>query len=776
MISGITRQKSQVGACCLFLMTMYHKITPEQAIILKHFYEQFDPHSRDDSPQLQRTRDEFNRLSQRLHPNQSFSDPLDILPPELVLQCFMALPRDRSDSLDTLLIVSRRWRYFVESASSLWTHVFVEDMERDDYRARRSIRFSRTSSITVFIALQPSLELANIFRGHTSRIQKITLRHRAYDMEFLSRDDLFLNAFISLSRLGPLSSLESLAYTTTFQSPLVIDGDRLPLMPSIKELTGFSVRSNHVGLCREFIVQISLDLALPDVHAFARECPKLEHLQLTGSPISLAFDRSLHDFPLLKHLDFDRVFGLADLLPLFYSRCTYLATLQLHLSWSQLCAADYLSHLPHLTTLKLNCVVSAVASTRHRLAMPLLRRITEFHFIQITIPSEEDNGIAMPSQWLTNMFDVFASSMRNVTFLKLSLAQEVPVDRLLDYLSHLAKLDQLELTHNKLVVEMIGKRTTLRSLKTLRLPNESLLLYVELPQIAHLWIDSMAVDAPSMPTLAQTPNNIQRTNAHPKRGPMNAFKIDLPSIQELTWNGAAAIGILRKSSNFTTAFASIRRLVFAEPYARKDANDFCEVILRQPSKCPHLETISFHCYPSWDLLFYMLFRRNIMPSAAASPIRSIELPGYPCASLLSPLIGLLSSTLIFIPPLSEIALNIRSGVFDPSRLGCDCCLDCGMPCPLEVHNVDANVEDQIPLIEEVNGPDRDEITQDWINITSNADDIIALPEPLKTWFDGWPERRKAWNARSEESGKRFRRAFSCCKHDFDNLVTFTGGR
>lgn len=652
------------GIAMLPRVAMSHEITSEQTTILNRFYEQFDPQGEGDTRKLQQTRHEFNHLRQKLRPNSTLPDLLDILPPEIVLQCFLALPRHRSDSLNTLLTVSRRWRYFVESASTLWTQVFIEDMERGNRRAKQSLRFSRTSPLAVFIVLQPNLEIASIFQGHIDRIREITLRHRAYDMEFLSRDDLFLHAFSTLKKLGRLSSLESISYTTTFQSPLAIEINKLPLMPVIRELTGFSIRSTHTNLSLGRLVQMSLELPLPEVHALARECPKLEHLRLTGSPPSLPFERSLYDFPLLKHLEFEREAGLRDLEPLLFSRCKHLVTLQLHLTWSQLCEADYLGQMPHLTKLILNCMAHVPTSTVRHLGLPSLNHVEELHFLQIPIPPGEEIG---PSQWMTNLFKTLAANMRNVGVLKLSLVQEVPVDLLLEYLSQLTKLDRLELVHDILFVDNAFNRTTLRSVKSLRLPNETLLLHVHLPRLSHLWIDSMAVDIPTQAFELAPPNATPGTSSQNPKSSSQLLKLEVPSVRELTWNGSATMGILRKSSSFTTAFASIRRLVFAEPYARKDANDFCEVILRQPSKCPHLESISFHCYPSWDLLFYMLLRRNLMHGVTISPIRSIELPGYPCTSLLSPLLGLLSSSLVFIPPLADIALNARSGVFDPSR-------------------------------------------------------------------------------------------------------------
>ncbi|CAG8453090.1 9398_t:CDS:2, partial [Acaulospora colombiana] len=139
-----------------------------------------------------------------------------------------------------------------------------------------------------------------------------------------------------------------------------------------------------------------------------------------------------------------------------------------------------------------------------------------------------------------------------------------------------------------------------------------------------------------------------------------------PAIQTLTWNGSVSYETLRHCSVITTSITSLRKVVFSEAYARKDANDFCEVLLRMPTACPNLETIAFHCYPSWDLLFHMLLRRNFMPGSIVTPLRFIHLPGYPSKTFLTPLIDLLSQRVPLLPALSQIALSFRNGVFDPT--------------------------------------------------------------------------------------------------------------
>lgn len=60
------------------------------------------------------------------------------------------------------------------------------------------------------------------------------------------------------------------------------------------------------------------------------------------------------------------------------------------------------------------------------------------------------------------------------------------------------------------------------------------------------------------------------------------------------------------------------------------------------------------------------------------------------------------------------------------------------------------------------------------NLPTATSEESPLIEPLKSWFDGWPDRRRVWNTYSEAWGSVYRRAFACGKHDFIHLVTISG--
>jgi hypothetical protein len=85
------------------------------------------------------------------------------------------------------------------------------------------------------------------------------------------------------------------------------------------------------------------------------------------------------------------------------------------------------------------------------------------------------------------------------------------------------------------------------------------------------------------------------------------------------------------------------------------------------------------------------------------------------------------------------------------------------------------VEVPVPTTETGTTLDReDEAEYESTYSLQGFDGDDTLPEQLKVWLDGWPERRNTWNRQSEDSAMKFHREFSCCKHDFDNLVMIAG--
>jgi hypothetical protein len=107
------------------------------------------------------------------------------------------------------------------------------------------------------------------------------------------------------------------------------------------------------------------------------------------------------------------------------------------------------------------------------------------------------------------------------------------------------------------------------------------------------------------------------------------------------------------------------------------------------------------------------------------------------------------------------------------RRGCDCCIDCGLPCSREIQVIDANRElPEQPKAKLEQAQNKRAPSNHWGH--SDREEEICLIEPLRLWFDSWPQRRQIWNRYSEEWGRKYRRIFACGKHDFADLICISG--
>lgn len=477
-----------------------------------------------------------------------------------------------------------------------------------------------------------------------------------YKGDYYLRDLLFRLGMRSLARLEPLPSLETLEYTSSRNTypHLLTDGSDLPKMPNLRNLIGFRITSTaldrgviHLQNLEHFSTESSIQSLAP----YFSRCPRLEHLELYEPVEEMPIDIEAVKFPYLKTLAFDRRF-LDAIFPILRTRGTNIVNLYLMLAWIDLADTRFLGDLPQLSNLRISCPLGSSLPAMVPVIFPSLPGIREFHFIQKS--GRHDYSDKTSTARLSSLFKALTQSIRHTKTLNLVLFETVPVDALVSFLVALDQLEEFEFKYDLLDPGGAQKRTCLPSINHLRLCNEVFLRYVDLPSLSSLRMDTVALEEDASGSLLPTNG----------AGPISLYAGRFTSVQKLTWDGVIPHGSSGRCSTLTTAFTNLRELTFAQAYARKDSNDFCETLLRFPTSCSHLEKISFHCYPSWDLLLHMLLRRNFLPGSTVAPIRTIQLPGLPSSTLLTPIINLLSGRLTVIPRLSDIALTFRSGLFD----------------------------------------------------------------------------------------------------------------
>ncbi|KAG8823218.1 hypothetical protein FRC19_004362 [Serendipita sp. 401] len=767
-----------------------------QKRLLNRFYRAYNPHEHNETPEIQSIRSEYNWLVdqvQQYPPRPQLPDPFEVLPPEILLQCFSEVPHDRSDGLFALLQVSRKWRFFLMSASSFWTQIFLGQGAGNRRRVEMALLYSQQAPLTLEIFLQPQQEgwWVDLLSPHADRIREVHFRHHAlYDGDYNMREHLFPEGLRALRRLSTcLPALETLAYVNGQQSYLPkISGEELPYMPALRTMIGFDLGQEILTLSTfpaSKLTRFSTSTPIRDLVPLLYQCTQLEHLALEETyEITRAFgerieviDESIEvsQLPALKMFSFTRN-NVAAVRPILSQRGFNIIELHLKLRWFDMADLSYLGELPHLIHFRIYHPVERTDNQTPPPSFPPLLRIKKLDFMQQ--PDMFTEPMPVPTNRFEQLFRELSTNLPRVETLSLHFYESPPIVHLVGFIGSLKLLQNLHVSHGDLQRETGLKRHTIPSLNSVRLSNEHLLHYLELPALKNLWIDAVASDANQAMSSSSSTDVGKPLATSPAETCLDGRRFS--HVATLTWDGSISWGNLRQCSTITTGFASITKLVFAEAYARKDSNDFCAALIRSPTSCPHLTNISFHCYPSWDLLFHMLLRRNIMPGSPVTPLKNIQLPGYPARSLLLPLTGLLASKLSTIPAMSEIALTFRNGLFDSSKAGCDCCMDCGLSCQVPVQVIDPlHVVTAQPnlLGDSPEDKAKEETPVDDSNTDTDCESTeieYNLIEPLKAWFDTWPQRRKAWNEYSESWGLKYRRSFACGKHDFVNLVTITG--
>ncbi|PVF98549.1 hypothetical protein CPB86DRAFT_679002, partial [Serendipita vermifera] len=213
-------------------------------------------------------------------------------------------------------------------------------------------------------------------------------------------------------------------------------------------------------------------------------------------------------------------------------------------------------------------------------------------------------------------------------------------------------------------------------------------------------------------------------------------------------------------------FPSLTEISFDGKGEPLGVNYFCELLLRYPRTCPRLERLCMHRYPEWDMLLYMLLRRNIYYSCDnISQIACIEIPGYPGPCILAPLSTLLLGKIPFeMPSLEELSFVAVAEIsFNPAISGCADCIGCRLTC-------------STPFVSSV--PERFPIAIDWTleraktNIPQGSDP--PLPVYLQDWVDRWRERWHTWAQKQSEWKEHGKRNGHCLRHNYSRLVVIDG--
>ncbi|CAG8487530.1 4991_t:CDS:2 [Acaulospora colombiana] len=414
--------------------------------------------------------------------------------------------------------------------------------------------------------------------------------------------------------------------------------------------------------------------------------------------------------------------------PLLTQVTSSIRVLKLEIRWGkvfELLTATYEAHYLH--QLQISIFVDPYEDELKDIGWktPTLLQLQEFG---LKVYPRGDIAIPKATHILLNALD---GSLVNIQTLHLD--SDIVASDLVRFLKGMEHLNVLNIKGS--VENDEARRISCPALKRLVAETEGILRYVSMPNLFSLTIQSRYdLDKPinGVPNLEIDRSFV--TSVQSLSLDTRIANILIPDgtkftqLLTLEWIGSG-----RTYFHLYHPFPSLTKITFAESNQYLGASSFCELLLRYPRLCPRLETVYMHEYPEWDMLLYMLLRRNVYQSQDnISRITSIGLPGYPAPSIVVPLNTLL---------LGKIPLEI------PSLEGVSYMLIYSDPAMRAIQRRKAKMPQ---------GSDP------------------PLPNHLRDWFDIWKEREYAWAQKGLEHKDWRQRKSHCARHNYSRLVVIDG--
>jgi hypothetical protein len=620
-----------------------------------------------------------SRYNQLIEANLQCPNYLEYFPNEIWTQVFLRVAEGDSANILPLMQVCQRWTSIIVSEPRVWTSIYIRSSIESLELAYSALCLSKgfPLDVTIEVPMDPNIQ-RTFLQSDAHRIQYLQLK--PLSGHFPSRNNEGNERLIKvganvLKDLGPLPSLHSLTIHTfpnrnVNWSPIFVNLDA----PQIRYIEGavfpqdVLAKSRYTQL-QDLVTSTPLEVILPELIKFSDlrrlslfAQPKLEE---STSPMVSSVD-PCKDIALLRSLEYHQEYS--DLIwPLLKHVGSSLRVLELSTEWEQLLKLfDVIQDARYLRELSLSIPLS---STKGRLGgnrgkAPVLSQVQIF-VLEIT---EEDVGgaffeISPYAEAARLVLEVLDFNLPHVRTLHLrSYIYTSDLIRLVQTMQH---LNLLHLT--SIIRSNRDEKTTCPALKTLRTGDLNVLRYLRMPNLTSINLPSLSTagieGVANLPFDLSFASTTQSIAMHCKTASIilaNGSEFtQLYTLEWFTYNGGYDY---RNGS-----FPSLTNIIFSDRSAHQGATAFCESLLRCPQLCPHLKTICFRRYPEWDILLYMLLRRNVLPGRDnISSITRIEIPGFPSPCILSPLSALLLGKLpLEMPSPKELSfMEIEDTFFD----------------------------------------------------------------------------------------------------------------
>jgi hypothetical protein len=607
-----------------------------------------------------------------------FPNYLEYFPNEIWTHVFLRVVENDELGILPLMQVCQRWTSILVSEPRLWTSIYIRGDVESMELAYSSLYLSKgfPLEVTIEVPIDPNIQRI-ILQRETSRIQYLRLKPLSgyFSKRYKEANEQLIKVSANvLKGLGPLPSLYSLiididtAGDASDWSPILVNLEapqiryvESAVFPQDVLATSRYTRLRHLG------TSSALETVLPELVKFSDlrrlslfPRPKLDDSTSPSEP-SIEPYKSM---ALLKSLEYLQEYS--DLVwPLLRHVSSSLRVLELEITWEQL--LRLFTIVQDIQSLYDLSIYIPLSSTKAELegnqwkapALPQVQifalEITE----QVVGPQTlEASDFADAAHLVLEALD---SSLAHVH--ALHLKSGIYTNDLVRLVRSMENLVSIDLTWT--IRSNRAEKTTCPTLKTLRTEDQNVLRYLRMPNLASITlIHPLVEDGEESEPIDRSFASSVQSIAIPRKGASTILANggEFTQLHTLEWY-ESYYGYRYQDGSFP----SLTKIVFR--VGMEGLNAFCESLLRYPRLCPRLETIRFPEYPEWDLLFYMLLRRNVHNRQnSISRITRLEIRGFPAPYILVPLRDLLLGKFPFKMPSPEelSSVGIEDIYFDPT--------------------------------------------------------------------------------------------------------------
>jgi hypothetical protein len=551
--------------------------------------------------------------------NLQTRDPLVRLPYETWLQCLSFATCDSADGPLPYLAVSAHWSETILSSPILWTQIIICNSEDEEARLHTFLHLSASLLVDVVCALDAPVQLLQLLAQNRMRIRSLVINYQRAHWS-IPISDLHISLWSSLGnpnmrRLNfmPQESLGPIAHAL------------IAACPNLRSLASPPVIEEAMVVATLEEVSASIR-SLGDLGPLYK-CTQLRSLSLTGEIRRWTPEPDVrnHFLQFSSHLGPNLV-SLSIWLPLgeFIVFALYLP------SFASLHSATFTIFIPS-EELK-----SRIATSFSKQGILNLRVLSLYIFGSSGVESSHHDTVG-------HVLDYFSETQllqHLQTFHCFLYGIPLKPLRMVSLLRCLSNSRDLELDIEPFEDEIGLKHPPIHMPNLLELSLRSMawLTYIKAPNLLHLSCSEIS------PTIEETLPVLESFGIN-----ISHLVVDEAISKAISKAYAEGVGprfeflriikiVTSSPPEWVVCLSSIRIIDFADILTALTLNLFFLDLLQHPGALPNLSTIKTCVFPSWELLFEVLRRRN---AAQVRPLEELVLPNFPVLAILSRVVKLL---------------------------------------------------------------------------------------------------------------------------------------